>query len=200
MALNANSTETFNLRGAAILLVEAGAMDIDIIVHILAGFGAKNIVKCENLADARSATTRNNFDLVIVNIALGNEDGCDFVEWLRRNTAAPNKYAPVIMISPHTPASKVARARDCGAHYLVTKPLTPAILLERILWIAQKQRAFVEVPTYVGPDRRFRFDGLPVGQKGRRVDDLSEHLGAAKAPNMSQSQIDALMAPKKVSL
>ena len=201
MALNAESMETFNLRSAAILALEAGDMDMNILSHILFGFGAKNIVKCNTIASAQQQFEKAQFDLVFVNVVLNNgEDGCDFVEWLRRENRPPNRYAPVLMISPHTPPSRVTRTRDCGANYLIAKPLTPGVLLERILWVAQKPRAFVDVPTYVGPDRRFKFVGLPVGRKGRRADDLSEKVGAATMPNMSQESIDAMFQPMKVSL
>ena len=80
------------------------------------------------------------------------------------------------------------------------KPLTPIILIERIFWVAHAGRSFVTTDKYVGPNRRFRFDGPPTGEVGRRYDDLKEDLGAAIEPNMSQDQIDALMLPRKVNL
>jgi hypothetical protein len=39
--------------------------------------------------------------------------------------------------------------------------------------------------------------GPPVGEKGRRSDDLSVDVGAATTPNLDQSDIDALFQPKK---
>ena len=42
--------------------------------------------------------------------------------------------------------------------------------------------------------------GPPLGVKGRRKDDLSTHVGAAKDPNMDQSDIDMLLKPMKAQL
>lgn len=53
---------------------------------------------------------------------------------------------------------------------------------------------------YVGPDRRFKAMGPPLGVKGRRKDDLSAHVGAATDPNMDQSDIDMLLKPMKAQL
>ena len=69
-----------------------------------------------------------------------------------------------------------------------------------MLWLAGDEREFVECETYVGPDRRVRNFGPPVGMPGRRSGDLSEHVGAASEANMDQSEIDMLMKPMKVSI
>jgi len=55
----------------------------------------------------------------------------------------------------------------------------------------------VESPGYCGPDRRFRAMGPPVGEKGRRSDDLPPEVGQATEPNLDQSDIDALFGAKR---
>jgi hypothetical protein len=57
----------------------------------------------------------------------------------------------------------------------------------------------VTSPNYCGPDRRVRSVGPPVGMKGRRHDDLSIEVGAAKTPNLEQDEIDALFQPKAIA-
>lgn len=199
MSLDPGSRAKFNLRNTSILLVQAGTMGMDILVQIMVGFGAKNLHKCDNADLAKQTISRIDMDLIIVDAVLGDDDGYDLVRWIRHHAPEPNRFAPLIMISAHNQVSKIARARDCGAHFIIAKPLTPVVLLERILWIAKEQRRMVSTEAYTGPDRRFKFEGPPAGTKGRRRDDLSEHLGAASAPNMSQDQIDSLMAPRKVT-
>ena len=191
---------TFNLKGASILLVERGTMDMDILVQIMVGFGAKNFSKCHTMDEAKAAVAKTEFDLMIIDAVLGDEDGYELVRWIRREAAGANRFAPLIVVSPHTQTSRVARARDCGAHFLIAKPLRPMVLLERILWVAREKRPFVSTERYAGPDRRFKFEGPPPGSAGRRSDDLGDLVGDAKEPNMSQDQIDALMQPQKVSL
>ena len=200
MALDSASTAKFNLKNASILLVEKGASGMEVLVQIMIGFGVRHFIKCETATAAKEEIAKAEFDLMIIGAALGGEDGFELVTWLRRSATGNKKFAPVIIVTPHTKLSKVGMARDAGAHFVVAKPLNPTVLLERILWVAREQRPFVEAGLYVGPDRRFKFDGPPVGTAGRRADDLSAAVGVAKEPNMSQGQIDALMQPRKVSL
>ena len=93
-------------------------------------------------------------------------DGYDFVKWLRRETPSPMCATPVIMLTGHAASSKVIKSRDCGASFVVTKPLTPAVLLQRIRWLAKDEREFVQCESYVGPDRRVRNLGPPARHDG----------------------------------
>ena len=68
----------------------------------------------------------------------------------------PNAFVPVIMTAGHVRRSKVAEVRDCGANFLITKPFSAAVLLERVIWVARDSRPFLEVGDYFGPDRRFK--------------------------------------------
>jgi DNA-binding response OmpR family regulator len=61
------------------------------------------------------------------------------------------------------------RARDAGANFVLTKPIAPNLLLQRIMWIGRDARPFVELESYVGPDRRFSLDGPPDGAPDRRA-------------------------------
>lgn len=199
MSLNLASRAKFNLKNANILLVETGPMTMDIMVQILSGFGAKDMHRAASAEAAKALISKATFDLVLVDSVLGNDEGYGLVRWIRQDAPEINRYAPVLMVTAHTAMSRVTQARDCGAHFIVAKPLTPTVLLERILWIAKEQRPFVSCDQYNGPDRRFKFDGPPAGSSGRRHDDLSETLGEAQAPNMSQDQIDAMLNSRKVS-
>jgi DNA-binding response OmpR family regulator len=122
------------------------------------------------------------------------------IKWLRLGALEANRYVPVILVSGHTPPSQVFKARDSGANFTVAKPITPKVLLERILWAAREERQFIECDSYLGPDRRFRNEGPPIGVEGRRRDDLPPELGELAGDNMSQDQINALLRPSKVKL
>ncbi len=199
MALDVESRAKFNLKNASILIIETGNMAMDILVQVLSGFGAKDMQKVDKVVNAKAILSKVVFDLVLVGETLGSDDGIELVTWLRRDAPSNNKYVPVLMLSSHTAQSRVRLARDCGTHFIVAKPLTPVVILERILWVAREERPFVSCSSYAGPDRRFKFDGPPEGSSGRRADDLSAKIGDAVMPNMSQDQIDALLNAKKVN-
>ena len=55
--------------------------------------------------------------------------------------------------------------------------------------------------TYIGPDRRFKQTGTPAEfPDGRRRDDVSGDLGAASGDNLSQEELNSMIAPQKAAL
>lgn len=188
----------FNLSQASILLIETASAEMDLYSQMLSGFGATLVTRCATEEEALLAIDQSEFDLVIIDAKLGDGDGYEFVRRLRRRTG--NKaQVPVLMIAGHTPRSRITLARDCGAHFLVRKPLSPAILLERILWIAHETRPFIECDSYAGPDRRFQHLGPPDGV-GRRKEDLAPtDLGAPSGPDLDQHEVDQMFKPRRAS-
>ena len=195
-------TDKLDLRKASILLLEPNEQNMAVLTQVLAGFGAKTFHRCETGEQARALVESTPLDLMIVEgqTAEGEPDGFDFVHWLRRSDLEPAAFTPVIITCAHTSMSNVTRARDCGAHFIVAKPLTPKVLFARILWVARVNRPFINAGVYVGPDRRFKNLGPPAGAEGRRSTDLKGEVGEAVEPNMSQTEIDDLMQPAKVAL
>jgi DNA-binding response OmpR family regulator len=193
----ASAITRINLEKANVLLVESTVQGMDIAVQILAGFGVRSPARAGSLDEAMRVCEGAPLDLIVCEPSLPGADGYDFVRQLRRSRLEPNAFAPVLLVSAHTPKSQVLKARDCGANFMVVKPLSPRVVLDRVLWIARENRAFIECDTYVGPDRRFQSLGPPAGTEGRRKDDLPPEVGAAVDPNMSQSEIDDLMKPRR---
>jgi CheY-like chemotaxis protein len=200
MGLSPDSRARFNLERASVLVLDESGMGMSILVQILTGFGVKSLHRCETVAEAKDTIGKVEVDLIVCDAMGASGEGYDFVEWLRRSKIEPNCYVPVLLTAGHTPSTSVARARDCGAHFVMVKPLTPIAVLERIIWIAKEGRRFVECDTYVGPDRRFKNEGVPPGMVGRRRDDLQGEIGEAQSPNMDQDVIDGLMKTRRVEL
>lgn len=189
-----------NLQHSSVLLVDDNPKSLDMLSSIFHGFGIKEQIKCESAVAAVELLRRRMVDLILVDCSMPEMDGYDLTRWLRREAPPPVRYTPVIMLTGHAAQSSVQKSRDCGASFVVAKPLTPAVLLKRILWLGGDERPFVESAGYVGPDRRVRNYGPPVGQAGRREGDLSGHVGAASEPNLDQADIDMLLKPQRVSL
>lgn len=196
----ANADARINLSKACVLLIDSSQHSLDMMAQIMKGFGVAETVRCLSLAEAEAALRSKTFDLMIVDAGVGEGEGYAFLNQLRHSGEKANAYVPVILVSGHARACDVVRARDTGANFFVVKPLTPNVLLQRILWVARDKRPFVEVGDYVGPDRRFKFEGPPIGSDGRRGDDLKAPLGAADEPNLSQNEIDSLIKPQRVMI
>ncbi len=179
-----------------VVLVEANDLEADIVAQVMAGFKVRGITRFRNAAEVEEHLERDAADLLVIGSTRGREgdvDEYDLVRRVRRNKAGGARMAPIILLAGHTSQSNVLRARDCGASFVVAKPITPQVLYERIMWLAKDARPFVTGDSYTGPDRRFQKLGPPAGTEGRRKDDLSLKVGAAKMPNLSQSEIDAML-------
>ena len=200
MARMPRPSDRVNLAHVTVLLIDDNLQALDILSSIVQGFGVKEQIRCSSAIEASGVVKKRPVDLILVDCAMPEMDGYDFIRWLRREGPAPTRQTPVIMLTGHAAASKVHKSRDCGASFIVTKPLTPAVLLQRIVWLSTDEREFIQSETYVGPDRRVRNMGPPLNVPGRRQGDLSTHVGAAVEANMDQSDIDSLFKPRRVAL
>lgn len=162
----------FNLGKAVVMVVDDNAFSLRLTTQMLLGFGVQTRHLCASAEEAQALLVDNPVDLLVVDCDMPDMDGYDLVRWLRHSRLEPNAYVPILMLSGHTRRSMVAKARDCGANFIVTRPMTAAVLLERILWMARDPRAFVQAGEYFGPDRRFNEPKLPPGITERRGDVL----------------------------
>ena len=174
--------ERLNLERVTVLVIEPSMAEQNLLVQVLTGFGMRNIRRCQDTTDARAALAAFDIGLIVLDGSAADGRAYDFVHWLRREAPEPRRYLPVLMLNGHVRASQVYRARDCGANFVITKPISPRVLLDRIAWLGRESRGFLAVEGgYVGPDRRFRADGPPAGRAGRRRDDPSEAADDAPA-------------------
>ncbi len=194
------ASDRINLSCAEILLADSNREGMAILTQMFAGFGVHNPHCCASAAEAMQIIMKRDINILVVDTALPDMSGYDFVRQLRRSKIKPNCFAPVLLMSGHTPRSMVLEGRDCGANFVMAKPVNPVVMLKRIMWLATETRDFITSPDYVGPDRRFQRLGPPPGMNGRRKDDLSGTVGLAKGPDLSQTEINQLFKPTKVSL
>lgn len=189
----------FDLSKAIAMVVDGSLHSLDVTAQILKGFGVASVLRCDTVEEAEKLARVKTIDVILIDPSIGGGSGYTFISTLR-HSAGPNAFVPVILISGHVRHADVARARNTGANFVITKPLSPTVLLQRILWIARDKRPFVEVGDYIGPDRRFKFEGPPDGSDGRRNDDLKAPLGDADEPNLSQDEVSLLIKPQRVMI
>jgi len=190
-----------NLRTIKALCIDSNAHGLEILSQTLLGFELEKITRADSATAAQAILKRETIDLVLCDSVLGDLTGYELVRWLRSSKLEPNRYAPVFVVTGHTRADEVLQARDSGANFVIAKPFTPAVLMKRVLWVAKGGRGFVETENFTGPDRRHRYDGIPVELgAGRRKTDGSTHVGDATQPNLSQKELDELLKPRRVSL
>ncbi len=160
-----------NLGDAHVMLVESNPQGMEILSQVLAGLGIRGASRCASVQDAWKMLKMADFDLIVCGSNFADGDGYDFISELRRSSVEPNRFCSVIVLSGHTPAAAVHKARDCGANFIVAKPISARTLLDRIVWIAREPRSFIDASVYAGPDRRFQNLGPPAEMAGRRKED-----------------------------
>jgi PleD family two-component response regulator len=194
------SNARLDLQTATILIVESSAAEQDILAQMLAGFGASSVQRRRTAEEAIQACEQEAFSFCLVDATLKESEGYDVVMALRRHEQTSVKHLPIILIGSQVLRRDVVKARDCGANFVLIKPILPQVLFDRLVALARDRRQFVETDTYVGPDRRFKAFGPPAGMKGRRHDDLSADVGEAKEENLSQNAIDDFFSATKAPL
>jgi DNA-binding response OmpR family regulator len=189
-----------NLRRATALVLDGNPQSLDLMRQVLAGFGVRMIHACATPDDARRVFTDHSLELMIVDPLFVDDSGFEFIRWTRRQDSSQNRCIAIIAALGHQTLHNVQLARDAGANSVVSKPLSPEVMLQRIAWVAREKRQFIVAQGYVGPDRRFKNEGPPPGMNGRRADDLSLAVPDSTAANMSQSEVDNLFKPRKIAL
>lgn len=189
----------FQLASAEVILVNGDDKGLSLLMQVFSGFGVRRIHPCATAAEAMQLVAKIELSLIVCEAALPMTDGFEFVRWLRWSEHEPNRFRPVILMTGQAKQADILRARDCGANIVVTRPIVPDTILQRILWLAREPRPFITSETYCGPDRRYHNLGPPPGTAGRRKDDLSAHVGVAQGPNLSQDDIDNLFQAKAAS-
>ena len=181
-------TSIINLSKANILLVDESTFGLRLLEQMMKGFGVRSCYTCSSSLYAQDILRREPVDLIVVDCDMPELDGYDLIRWMR-NSGLDNAYTPVIMIAGHTKASKVKKARDCGANFIIARPFSPAVLLDRIVWIARDPRPFLESRDYAGPDRRFSEEGPPRGGAERRADRIKEAKAKEDAAKETQDSL-----------
>ena len=150
-----------DLQNIRVLVADGSSYFQSIVLGILHAFGARRITVAACGASALQHSRQDVTDLVICDATLPEIDGFDLVRTIRSDNDNPNRYTPVIVLTSHTQAGNVVRARDCGANIVLAKPISPKALYQRLVWITEDPRPFVIAPGYIGPDRRFKADSPP---------------------------------------
>lgn len=181
------------LRGISFLIADSNSYFSSLLFSMLKGFGADKIVQSRDWSTAIEALTTSKVDVMLCDSMLPPGGGMRFVRGLRTDTASPYRKIPILFMTSDGRVSTIKASRDAGANMIIMKPLSPKNLHERLLWVAFDSRAFVETPTYYGPDRRFKIEGFPDGQ-GRRKGDVPVEVAESDGTALSQNDIDSLFA------
>lgn len=121
---------------------------------LLRAGGLNDVAEAADVEDAFRQMRLRTPDLVIADWMMQPVDGIAFTRMVRWNVDSPNPYVPMLMLTAHTAASRVAEARDAGVNGFIKKPVSARVLFERVGNALTDTRMFIRAPGFIGPDRR----------------------------------------------
>lgn len=144
------------LARTAILLADDSPFMLELMTAVLKAFGATRIERAANGEQALQLIQSRPFDMVIADWQMEPMDGLAFLKQLRRKLRDAAQRMPVVMCTAYTDRDRVLMLRDAGANEILTKPVSPAAVHEKVMRVLLQPRPFVVSERYVGPDRRRR--------------------------------------------
>jgi DNA-binding NtrC family response regulator len=178
MAVDMQLNRTFDFSTFVVLVHSPSEFVRGLLSDMCRALHLKMVMSSRDYAGAKRALTDSPVDIIIGDIS--SEDGCHLLKDVRDVASSSNPHVPFIATSLKTSASCITRARDCGATEFLAFPLSACQLIERMMYVVENPRVFVNAATYKGPDRRRKH--VPINEPDRRKQGHGTAGGEAAAP------------------
>jgi CheY-like chemotaxis protein len=163
--------DEFDPSGMVALVIDENAYSRRISIEQLRGMKFGRALGAATTADAWEILLKENPNVVLVEWVAGGAS-LDFVRRVRMSDEAPDRAAPIIMLTARGAQADVEAAREAGVSGYMRKPISALLLSKHVRKAVAKPQPFVATATYVGPCRRRRtvadFQG-----PWRRLDDVA---------------------------
>ena len=116
-------------RAARLLVVDDDPLVVRLVCHQLAAAGMQP-ASADSDRQARARLAAERFDLVLLDVALPDEDGYALCMDLKSHPV--HRHLPVIFMTAHGSESEILRGFDVGGVDYVVKPFEPRVLLARV--------------------------------------------------------------------
>lgn len=137
------AAQTRLLQGLSVMVVDDNASTRRMVSDVLGAFGVSDVRLASGGAEALEMIRHQPPGLALCDWHMVPMDGIAFLKSLRRKDFGHGSTTPAIMLTAHTKPELVKAAMEAGANHFVAKPIVPANLLKRILWVLEDRREFV---------------------------------------------------------
>ena len=120
----------------------------------LSGQGFRYMIVTDRMSVVETAVATNEVDLLICNTALQGGDLYDLTYRIRHHELGDNLFIVVTALITAPTLQMVKRIFDSGCDDLVPKPISTALLFDRVVNLTRNRKRFVVTSDYIGPDRR----------------------------------------------
>ena len=145
-----------NFAGLRVLVADQNMFERRVVSQICRSLEVRNLIDVADGTEALNLMRVQRFDLVFCDVSLRGMSGLDLARQVRSDAAILDRQVPIILLTSQTQYAKIVAARDSGVTEIVAKPISPKLLQDRIVYVFQQPRPFVEAASYVGPSRRRR--------------------------------------------
>ena len=150
--INMGKTEISDL---TILIADKNSFIAKTLFSILEAFGAKRIILCDDLDDAEKKFHNVEIDCIFVDFMMDKRAGLDFIRKIRTKPSTKNDpELPIILETGVTEIHSVILARDAGVTEIISKPFSPAQVLQKLDSAINRRREFIQTDDFIGPNRR----------------------------------------------
>ncbi|WP_289036088.1 response regulator [uncultured Roseibium sp.] len=129
----------WDLSQTSFLVIEDNIHMRSILRSVLSGFGVRQIYEASDGADGLEIVLDRTPDFILVDWAMAPVSGADFIKILRSDKDKFISTIPVVVVSAHSQKATIVEAMKLGVHGFIAKPVSPAVLFDRIGDILQKQ-------------------------------------------------------------
>ncbi|MBS0384783.1 MAG: response regulator [Proteobacteria bacterium] len=143
-----------SLNDIHLLIVDDNAQMRKLVRALARAGGIVHLSEAETAAQAIEILRAAPVDLVMVDWKMRPVDGLSFTRMIRWNGNSPNPFVPILMLTAHTEASRVAAARDAGVTGFLKKPISTRLFFDRVGSALTDSRQFIRAEDFFGPDRR----------------------------------------------
>lgn len=147
------------LQNIHVLVADHDSRISNLVRQVLVSFGFRDIQVAYDAQEAVAVIKKSSIDLMITEWPMAPSDDMDMVQFVRQSEESPRRDLPVIILTGRAERPDVMMARDHGVTEFVVKPFTAQTLSHRIVQVIDNPRAFIQTPSFVGPDRRRKSSG-----------------------------------------
>ncbi len=157
-----------DLKSLQILLVGGRPASVQILRTAFGLLGVKQITAIAESARAIEALRTQSFAAIFCDAAADPFKNMPFPVAARRAAGVLNPMAPVFIILSTARQRQVEQARDVGVTDVLTHPVSAATIARKLEAAIVAPRPFIAAPSFVGPDRRTRRQGVWSGDERRK--------------------------------
>ncbi|MCR6628814.1 MAG: response regulator [Magnetospirillum sp.] len=128
-----------DLASLKVLVIDDQEFVRTIVKKMLSQLGVGTVIEAHDGNSGLDVVSKEAPDLVICDIQMRPVDGFGFVRQLRATPAV--SQTPVIMLTAHTDATTVARAKELDIGAFLAKPVLPPALKDKIIKVLNHEAA-----------------------------------------------------------